>query len=391
MRGSSIVTMTRLRPSWLEVDLDAARANLALVRTLVGRERTLFAVVKADGYGFGAAAMGRAFLEAGADALAVADAGEGVRLRESGIVAPILVYPSGVPEAIAETIAHRLTPTVTTLEGARAVAAAAPAAGSGAYVKVDVGLERLGVPAEGAAKLIHAMLELPRFRLAGVCAHPHAPAGADPAYVDWQLGRFTAVLDELAAGGIDVPVRLLASTPLVLRFPHTYLNAVDPGRMLYGIAFEGDGPRGTALRPALRALKSRLIEVKPLAARERFAEQGPFPLSASMRLGVIPLGAADGLLHLHAGRVLVRGRSAPILGGPNLEHTRVDLTGVPDARVGDEVVVIGRQGDAEIALAEVAAHQKIAAHVLPTLLGPRVERVWLPAPVQTPAGGDAGA
>ena len=391
MSRSSIVATTGLRPSWLEVDLDAARANLALVRTLVGRERTLFAVVKADGYGFGAAAMGRAFLEAGADALAVADAGEGVRLRESGIVAPILVYPSGVPEAIAETIAHRLTPTVTTLEGACAVAAAAPAAGDGAYVKVDVGLERLGVPAEGAAKLIHAMLELPRFRLAGVCAHPHAPAGADPAYVDWQLGRFTAVLDELAAAGIDVPVRLLASTPLVLRFPHTYLNAVDPGRMLYGIAFEGDGPRGVALRPALRALKSRLIEVKPLAARERFAEQGPFPLSASMRLGVIPLGAADGLLHLHAGRVLVRGRSAPILGGPSLEHTRVDLTGVPDARVGDEVVVIGRQADAEIALAEVAAHQKIAAHVLPTLLGPRVERVWLPAPVQTPAGGDAGA
>jgi alanine racemase len=390
MRGSIDATKPRLRPSWLEVDLDAARANLALVRTLVGRERTLFAVVKADGYGFGAAAMGRTFLEAGADALAVADAGEGVRLRHTGIVAPIVVYPSGLPEAIGEMVAHGLTPTVTELEGARAVAAAAPAAGYGAYVKVDVGLERLGVPAEGAVKVIRAMLEQPGFRLAGVCAHPDAPAGADPAYVDWQLARFTAVLDELAAAGVDVPVRLLASTPLVLRFPRTYLNAVDPGRMLYGIAFEGDGPHGAALRPALRALKSRLIEVKPVAPRERFAERGPFPLHAPMRLGVIPLGAADGLLHLHAGRVLVRGRSTPILGGPSLEHTRVDLTSVPEAQVGDEVVVIGRQGELEISLAEVAARQHVAIHVLPTLIGPRVERVWLPEPARAPAGSQVG-
>ena len=375
MTESRAAHPSQLRPSWLEVDLTAARANLAYVRQLVGKDRTLFAVVKADGYGFGASVMGRAFLEAGADALAVADANEGVRLRRSGITAPILVYPSGLPEAISEMIAHQLTPTVTGLDGARAVAAAARTASHGAFVKVDVGLERLGVPAESAVKTIRAMLELPGFRLAGVCAHPNANPGTDPAYVDWQLARFTAVLDELAAGGVDIPVRLLASTPLVLRFPHTYLNAVDPGRMLYGIAFEGDGPRGAALRPAFAALKSRLIEVKPLAPRERFGAHAPFPITAPMRLGVIPLGAADGLLHLHAGRVLVRGASAPILAGPSLEHTRVDLTAMPDAGVGDEVVVIGRQGDAEIPLAEVADRHRLALHVLPTLLGPRVERV----------------
>ena len=368
-----------LRPSWLEIDVAAARANAALVRDLVGRERTIVAVVKADGYGFGAARMGRAFLDGGADALGVADAEEGVRLRRSGIAAPIVVYPNGLPDAMAEVVAHGLTPTVTHLAAAQAVAAAAPRGGYGAYVKVDVGLERLGVPAERAVKTIRSMLELPGFRLAGVCAHPHAPAGADPAYVDWQLGRFTAVIDELVAQGVDVPVRLFASTPLVLRFPHTYLNAVDPGRMLYGVAYPGDGARGTALRPALSALKTRLIEVKALEPRARFAEHAPFPVTAPMRLGVMPLGAADGLLQLHAGRVLVRGCSAPILGGPSLEHTRVDLTAVPEAQVGDEVVVIGRQGDAEIALAEVAERQRLPAHALPPLIGPRVARVPLGA------------
>ena len=369
------VTPSPVRPSWLEVDLDAARSNLVLVRELVGAERTLFAVVKADGYGFGAALMGRAFLAAGADALAVADTGEGVRLRQAGITAPILVYPNGLPEAMASAVAHGLTPTVTELDGARAVSAAAPRGGHGAFVKVDVGLERLGVPADSAMKTIRAMLELPGFRLAGICAHPHAPGGADPAYVDWQLGRFTAVLDELAAQGVEIPIRLLASTPLVLRFPETYLNAVDPGRMLYGVAFEGDGPRGALLRPTLRALKSRLIEVKTLAPRDRFAEHAPFPVPTPMRFGVIPLGVADGLLHLNAGHVLVGGRIAQILGPPSLEHTRLDLTGLPAARVGDEVVVIGRQGDAEITAAAVAARHRVSLHQVATLLSPRVERV----------------
>jgi alanine racemase len=97
-----------------------------------------------------------------------------------------------------------------------------------------VGLERLGVPAEQAVKAILAMLELPHLTLAGLCAHPHAEVGGDPAYADWQAGRFTAVVDELEARGVRVPVRLLAASPFVLRFPHTYLNAVDPGRMPRG-------------------------------------------------------------------------------------------------------------------------------------------------------------
>jgi alanine racemase len=367
-----------LRPSWLEVDLDACRDNLRAVRRQVGAGRRIFAVVKADGYGFGAVETGRAFLEAGADALAVADLAEGVRLRAHGIEAPILVYPSALPDGAATAVAERLMPTVTDLETARAWAAAAPG-DLDAFVKVDVGLERLGVPAEQAVKVIRAIAELPRVRVAGVCAHPHAPAGVERAYVDWQLGRFAAVLDELAAHGIATPVRLLASTPLVLRFPHTYLNAVDPGRMLYGITVEGDGPVAGELRPALAALGSRLIEVKELSPRDRFAAEAPFPIPAPMRLGVIPLGSADGLLHLHAGHVLVRGRRAPLLATPSLEHTRVDLTGVPDARIGDEVIVIGRQGGTEISLARVAAHQRLAPHQLPPLVGPRVSRVYRPS------------
>jgi alanine racemase len=362
------------RPTILEIDLDAAAANVRAVRRLVGDERKIFAVVKADGYGHGAAEMGAVFVAHGADALAVADLAEGIRLRQRGITAPILVYPNALSDAAPETLAHGLTPTLVDLDGARAYAEAAREP-CDVFVKIDVGLERLGVPAELAVKTIGAMLELPRLRLAGLCAHPHAPEGADAAYAEWQLGRFTAVVDELETRGVRVPTRLLAASPFVLRFPQTYLNAVDPGRMLYGITFPGE-TSPVPLRPTLRALTSRIIALKELTPRERFAELAPFPVTAPMRLGVIPMGSADGLLWLHAGRVLVRGHAAPIVAGPSLEHTRVDLTEVPDARVGDEVVIIGRQGDVEITVAEVAARHGLGLHHVATTVGPRVARVY---------------
>jgi alanine racemase len=255
------------------------------------------------------------------------------------------------------------------------------------FVKVDVGLERLGVPAELAVKTVAAMVDLPRLRLAGLCAHPHAADG-DAAYAEWQLGRFTAVVDELEARSIPVPIRLLAASPFVLRFPQTYLNAVDPGRMLYGITFPGE-TSPLPLRPTLRALTSRVIALKELAPRERFAELAPFPVKAPMRLGVMPIGSADGMSWLHAGRVLVRGRAVPIVSGPSLEHTRIDLTEVPDARVGDEVVIIGRQGEAEVTAAEVADRQGLGLHHVATTVGPRVTRVYfsggVPVKTVTPA------
>src|SRR5881397_3464611 len=361
------------RPTALEIDLDAAAANVRAVRQMVGPGRKIFAVVKADGYGHGAAELGAAFVANGADALAVADLAEGIRLRRRGIATPILVYPNSLPEAAPDAIAHSLIPTLVDLDAARAYAEAATGP-CDVFVKVDVGLERLGVPAEQAVKLVAAMLELPR--LAGLCAHPHAPAGDEPAYAEWQLGRFTAVVDELETRGLHVPIRLLAASPFVLRFPQTYLNAVDPGRMLCGITFPGE-TSPLPLRPTLRALTSRVIALKELTPRERFAERAPFPVKAPMRLGVIPIGSADGMSWLHAGRVLVRGRAVPIVAGPSLEHTRIDLTEVPDARVGDEVVIIGRQGDAEITAAEVAKRHGLGLHHVATTVGPRVTRVYL--------------
>jgi alanine racemase len=369
-----------LRPTWFEIDLDAAVENLRTVRRLVGPARKIFAVVKADGYGFGSLELGRAFAENGADALGVADLADGIRLRHAGLTLPILVYPNALPDAAGALLAAGLTPTLTDFDAARAYDDATGPSGHGpptdVFVKVDVGLERLGVPADEAVKLVLAIRELPRLRLAGLATHLHVPPNADPAYVRWQFARFTAVLAALAAQGVTVPVRLAASSPLVLGYPDTYLNAVDPGRMLYGMNRDDATVAGT-LRPAFHALKSRLVEVKELTPRERFADAAPFPIARGMRLGVIPIGMGDGFHRLNAGRVLVRGRRVPILARPSLEHTRVDLTTVPDAAVGDEVVLIGTQGGEAITPDEVAKQNGLDPLILALTIGPRVARVYL--------------
>ena len=362
------------RPTWLEIDLDAVAHNLGVVRQRVGRERKIFTVVKANGYGFGSVEMAETFAAHGADAIGLADLSEGVRLRTRGITLPILMYPNALPGKAAEAIAHRITPALTDLDGARAYSEAVARSSRPepypVFVKVDVGLERLGVPADQAVKTIESMLELPGLTLGGVCTHLHAPADASGEYIAWQFGRFTAVLDALAVHGVAVPVRLAASSPLIGGHPETYLNAVDPGKMLYGHGESG-------LRPAFIALKTRLITAKDLSPRERFAAEAPFPITAGMKLGVIPIGAADGMLELHAGRVLVRGHEAPILAGPSLEHTRVDLTAIPDAAVGDEVVIIGRQGDRSITVDEVAERHRRAVMNVPMAVGPRITRVYV--------------
>lgn len=365
-----------LRPAWFEIDLDAVAENLATVRRLVGPARRIFAVLKADAYGYGTREVAEVAAAAGADALAFADLADAVWTRRQGAALPILVFPNSLPEAAGEVIAHGLIPTLTSVDEARAYAACARAPLE-VFVKVDVGLGRLGLTPETAVKAIGAIADLAPLRLGGVCTHLHVPADADPAYVDWQFGRFTEVLDALATAGIDPPVKLAASSPLVMQHGHTYLNAVDPGSMLYGVPRSFAAPPAVPLRPAFLALKARLIAVKDMPPRERFAAEAPFPASRPVRLGVIPLGAADGLAQLHDGRVLVRGREAPILASPSLEHTRVDLAAVPEAEVGDEVVVIGVQGASEIALAAVAARHGLSPTGLALAVRERVARVYL--------------
>jgi alanine racemase len=225
------------------------------------------------------------------------------------------------------------------------------------FLKIDVGMERLGASPEDMPSIAADLRALRNVELDGVYTHlhvpPHAPAAETYPYLHWQFARFKSALQALSEAGIEPPIRMAASSGVLMQTDEMHLNAVDPGHLLFGMYPAGPRRPPLDLRPAWRALKSRLVQVKTVN-RAAFVEQAPFAIRPGMSIGVFPLGISDGMPQLNCGQVLVNGRRVPVL-SVSLEHTRVDLTGV-EARRGDEVVIVGPQGTDEISPAEVLEH-----------------------------------
>ncbi len=325
------------------------------LRAALGGDFTFVASLKANAYGFGLSTVASTVLSAGADALAVASVDDAIELRRLvGAGRPIILYGGTRPSrrVVNEVVEHDIT--VTVLDTADIEAYGSADSAVKALLKVDVGLERLGAMPDEAAELARRIDRHPGLVLAGVYTHLHVPRGsveAVSAYLEWQYDRFVAVLDELEADGVAVPIKMAASSGALRLTDAMTLNAIDVGSLLYGLEPPGPADRDLGLLPALISITSRLTSVRD-RLRTEFVEQSPIPTGRPVRLGVIPMGATDGLLGLSAGHVLVRGRRAPVL-QISLEHSRLDLTGI-DARVGDEVVIVGRQGDDEITMRDVA-------------------------------------
>jgi alanine racemase len=349
------------RPNVFEINLDAIASNVQEVRRFIGPAVRLFAALKANAYGFGLLEVAPVMQESGVDTVCVADLFEAVALRRHGITIPILLYAGTLVDAAAVSVIedHRLIATITDAAVALRYASLARRPIS-VLAKVDVGLERLGMPVESAAEVIRDVGRLPNLQLEGIYTHLHAsqPAGP-PDYFQWQLHRFVALLDELRGAGMNVGVAAAASTPVLPRYGSGGLNGVDVGRLLYGsLRSDRDTTGPMTIQNAFRSLRSRLIQVKSISRTEHLAE-APFPLRAGMRLGIAPIGYADGIDLLNCGSALIGGRHAPLLGKPSLEHTRLDVTDIPSAQAGDEVVFVGRQDGTEITPDEVLAHLAI--------------------------------
>ena len=358
--------MEAIRPNRAEFDLAALRHNLRELRRRAGPEAKFIAALKANAYGHGAAAVARALADDGDTfALATGSFEDALAIRETGVELPILMFGGALPEAARTLLAHDLIPTVYDLAGARAVAAAAAetaAGGSAAvYVKVDAGLGRLGVPLPDALDFLRTLRDLPGLRVEGVYTHL---SFFDEAEREWARGRlraFDEFLRDLDAAGIDVPVsQALASSCLVAGLT-SRANAVCPGHLLYGVPSVAPSVAdASAFRPVLRAIRSRLIHAGPPKAGMRGAAERDTP----RRIGVIPLGLADGYRAPLSGRpacALVDGTRVPIR-GVSLEHVTLDLSERPAARVGDEVVLLGESGSESITLADLAEWQGTRQH-----------------------------
>ncbi len=353
---------------WAEIDLDAIAHNIRELRRITRPQARLMAVVKADGYGHGADAVACTALANGADMLAVARIDEGVQLRRAGLEAPILVMGPTFPAFAERIIANDLIQGVTGLKDARGLAARAARMKRviPVHLKVDSGMGRLGLvpdcggpgiePARPPVAEVRALKALSGVRLEGVFTHFAAADEADKSFAEQQLEIFSTFLDRLSRAGIDTGMRHAANSAGIIDLPESHFDAVRPGIAIYGLyPWRAVDRRRVDLRPAL-ALKSRVLQVKEVPAG--------FPVSYGMtwtaphatRIATVATGYADGIQRRlsNRGHMLVHGVMVPIVGRVCMDLIMLDVGGVEGVAPGDEVVIIGRQGDAEISADTVA-------------------------------------
>ena len=347
-----------LRPVWAEVDLDAVAHNVHALRALVAPASVL-AVVKADAYGHGALPVARAAIDAGAAMLGVALVEEGVALRHGGVQAPVLVLSEPVAAAADAVVEHRLVPAVYTAEGIDALGAAAARASVrlAVHLKVDTGMHRLGVAADAAAAFTRWAAGLDGVVVSGIfthfaCADDPSPAGV--AATDAQLSAFAAVLADLEATGDRPPTVHAANSAAVLARPDAGFDLVRPGIAVYGLPPGPEVPVDD-LRPVL-TWRSQVAQVHELGPDEGVGYGHTWRTARPSRVATVPVGYADGLRRAPATwrHVLVRGACAPLVGRVSMDQISIDVTDVPGVRRGDEVVLLGRQGNEELSAAAVA-------------------------------------
>jgi alanine racemase len=371
----------RFRATWVEIDLGAVRDNVAELARIAAPAEVM-AVVKADGYGHGAVPIARAALDAGATWLGVALVEEGVALREAGIDAPVLVLSEPPEVAAPAVVAHRLTPVVYTSEGIDALAKAVVEQGSGVplpvHLKVDTGMHRVGVSPEAAVALARRMEHRTELHLGGVCTHLAVADEVEDPYTREQLAAFADVLAGLEAAGLRPPVVHAANSAGLLAFPEARFDLVRAGIAVYGVAPAPDLADHAVLRPAL-ALKARVSHVKTLPAGARLSYGLRYRMPAAGKVATVPIGYADGVprnLAAVGGEVVVRGRRRPIAGTVTMDQLMIDAGDDP-VEVGDEVVLIGRQGDAEVTAAEWAERLGTIPYEIVCGIGPRAPRNYV--------------
>jgi alanine racemase len=380
------VQVRRIRPAWAEIDLDAVRHNAGLLAGQVNPAK-LCAVVKAGGYGHGAVQVARAALSGGAEWLAVALVEEGIELRDAGIRAPVLLLSEPVPQAMAELVAAGLTPTIYTTDGLDALVSAARTRTDATrpyplHIKVDTGMHRVGAAADEAVSLAVRAASTPGLRLEGFWTHLAVSDERDNTFTSEQIDRFDDARASLQGSGVAPAMLHAANSAAALWYPRSRFDMVRCGISLYGLASGAsltEVPPADGLRPAM-SLKASVSFVKPVSAGERISYGLRYRAERDCMVATVPLGYADGVtrsLAAAGAEVLIGGARLRVAGTVTMDQLMVDCGAEDQVQPGDEVVLIGRQGDESISAWEWAERTGTIAYEVVCGISSRVPRVYL--------------
>jgi len=365
--------------TWVEVDLDAIRANVHSVDQQTDGQ--VMAIVKANGYGHGAVRVAQAALQGGATWCGVARIGEALELRQAGLGCPILILGLTPPEQVKQAILQQISMTVWDQEQIAWAAAqgkdcALPAR---LHLKVDTGMSRLGVQPEAAADMARQLMGTPGVIFEGLFTHFATADERDQTTADLQEARFGQVLSELEQLGLRPPLVHAANSPASLTRPSAHFDILRLGIAMYGLHPSPDCPLPQGFRPAL-TWKAVLSQIKVLPPGRGVSYGHEYITQARERIGTVPVGYADGLRRTSGNQALVGGRQVPVRGRVCMDQIMLSLDGLPQAKVGDEVVIIGQQGNQRITAEEVAMRWKTNNYEVVCGIGARVPRFYISRP-----------
>ena len=373
------------RPTVVEIDLKNLEHNLKVLRTIVGSDVNILAVVKADAYGHGSIPITKRLAEKGVWGFGVALVEEGIELRLNKIENPILVL-NGVEtyEALQYAIEYDLTPVIFNYYQLSLFRDYIKRNGFKerlkVHLKVDTGMNRLGFTDEEFSRFIEEYWrEFSWLSIEGVMSHLAYADDSEEELTKRQYLKFKRVIERLHRIGIHPKYKHLANSASIIRFPYTHFNMVRPGLMLYGVnPTNGRFRVELDLKPVMR-LKTKIIQIKMLKPGDRVSYGGSFVAKRPTKIAVLPIGYGDGIPRLlsNRGEVLVKGRRAKIVGNICMDLLMIDVTEIEDIREGEDVIILGRDGEEEISAESIAALLGTIPYEVLTSISLRIPRNYL--------------
>lgn len=376
--------MAHHRATRAEIDLQAFRHNFNNLKNHLDPKIKIMAVVKADGYGHGAVPCAHIAADCGADYLGAGVVEEGIELRQSGLDTPILILGSIFPDEAEDLVRHDLAAILCTLPLAQALSKEAAKQNKkvSVHIKVDTGMNRLGVSPESLPELLNQISDLPNLKLDGISTHFSSADEEDLSISQAQLDKFQFALNILQND--KIPIVHSANTSALFKLPESHFDMVRPGLILYGAhpspSLQAVLGQKENLSPfqAVMQWKSQVLLVKPIAKGQPVSYSVSFTTQRDSLIATLPIGYADGLHRCLSNKVdvLIRGKRAPQVGNICMDMTLIDVTDIKDVQVGDEVVLFGQQEDKTITVEEMAIKAGTIPYEILCNIGKRVPRVY---------------
>lgn len=372
-----------IRPAWVEINLSNLDYNIKNIKAKVGDHVDIIGVIKADGYGHGSVRVAEVLRKNGVRTFAVAALSEAIRLRENGVHEEIIMLGL-TPDMYADTIAaYDITPVVCSASNALAISQAAADAGKtvAGLIAIDTGMGRIGYLPEdpGAIEDIKKIDALPNFKIKGLFSHFATADAADKTYAKEQEKRYNVFYEKLTEAGVSVPMRTFANSASVMELPSVYFDAVRPGIILYGCYPSAEVDRSQLSIKPVMSVKANIVHLKKVPQGTTISYGRKFTASRESLIATLALGYADGYPRPYSsvGKVIVNGVFAPIAGNICMDQCMIDVTDVPGVKLGDEVIIMGSDGENTILADDIGDATGTINYEIVCAFGQRLPRIYI--------------